>query len=104
MAKRAFSTRENTNKLNSITHPAILKAMEKDAIFPAVIDAPLLFESGADKLVYITISVISDEETRIKRIMKRDSISESDAKLRIGAQHDNDFYINNSDCFVINDG
>ncbi len=104
LAERSFSDKDKTEKLNKIMHPAILRSAEKDALFPAVLDAALLFEAGADKLSFITVSVIADEDLRIKRIMKRDGISKSEAMLRIGAQHSSDFYIENSDCVVINDG
>ena len=40
----------------------------------AVIDAPLLFESGADALCDITVGVIAPYTTRMKRVIKRDGI------------------------------
>lgn len=104
LAKRAFSSEKNTQLLNSITHPAIMELCRKEAVFPAVLDAPLLFESGADGLCYKTIAVLAPKELRLERIMRRDGISEDDARLRMGAQKSDKFYKENSDFTVINDG
>ena len=104
LANRAFSTPENTEKLNAITHPAILELCKKDAIFPSVLDAPLLFESKGDRMCYRTIAVLAPEELRLDRIMKRDGITREQALLRMNAQHDEEFYKTNSDFTVVNDG
>ena len=37
-----------------------------------IIDAPLLFESGLDKICDFTIAVLADEKTKVERICKRD--------------------------------
>lgn len=104
LADIAFSSDENIKKLNAITHPLILKQIEKqiealknkqNSII--VIDAPLLFESKLDKICDVIISVITSEAERLKRIMKRDCLSEVQAKQRISRQHDNKFYLDNSD-------
>ncbi|MCD7723796.1 MAG: dephospho-CoA kinase [Clostridiales bacterium] len=104
LAKRAFSSAENTATLNAIMHPAVLNAAVKGAAFPCVFDAPLLFECGGDRLCEITVCVTADEKTRLSRIMQRDKISAAQAKLRMQAQHSEEFYLKKSDCVVINDG
>lgn len=101
LARRAFSNKEKTKTLNSIMHPAIIELCKKDAKFPAVLDAPLLFECGANKLCTVVLAVTADEKTRICRIMKRDGITAEQAKLRINAQKDEEFYKSHAD-FVIN--
>ena len=55
---------------------------EEDKI---ILDAPTLFESGADSLCSDTCAVLSDEKTRLVRIISRDGITEEAAKLRISA-------------------
>lgn len=72
---------------------------EKDVI----IDAPLLFETGLDKICDITIGVIADEETCVKRSCKRDGISEETAKARINSQNREGFFKINCD-YCINNG
>ena len=104
LADRAFASPEATEKLNSITHPAILELCRKEAVFPSVLDAPLLFESKGDKMCYKTIAVLAPKELRLERIMKRDGITKERALARMNAQRDEEFYKTNSDFTVINDG
>ncbi len=51
-----------------------------------VLDAPLLFEAGLDKLCSLVLVVFADEQVQIKRVMERDSFTAEDAKARIAAQ------------------
>lgn len=109
LAARAFSSRENTEKLNVATHPEITKRVEKriEEAFKsgkkaAVIDAAALFESGEDKLCDFTVAVICPEEIRFERIMKRDSITEEQARVRIKGQRDEQYYIHNADMIIRN--
>lgn len=108
LASVAFSSREKTELLNSITHPVIFKALEgkikQNGDKTIVLDAPTLFESGAYRLCDKIISVICSEEKRLERIVKRDNLSLDQAKKRINAQFDNDFYTKKSDAVIVNDG
>ncbi len=107
LGRIAFSTKENTEVLNSLTHPVILRlakeefeSLAENGFEKILFDAPTLFESGSHKLCHKIISVIAPEAKRIERIMSRDNISESDAKKRIGAQKTEEFFRENSH-FVI---
>ena len=110
LAFRAFSDKESTQKLNSITHPAILKAV-KDAIesltqsgkTKIILDAPQLFEAGAQGICDFIVSVLATRETRISRIIERDGITREGAIRRISAQKRDDFFIENSDFVIYND-
>lgn len=104
LAKRAFCSDEKTKELNSIMHPAILDMCIKNAEFPAVFDAPLLFECGGEKYCTAVLAVTAPENIRLERIMKRDGISKEEARLRMDAQKDEKYYIKNADFTVINDG
>lgn len=107
LAERAFRTKEGQTLLNSLMHPEIVRisvercneAIEKGAV-AAVIDAPLLFEAGADKYCDTVIAVVAPEEIRIERIMKRDNITREQALSRISVQHDDDFYTQKSEFTV----
>lgn len=114
LAERAFSSAENTRDLTNITHPEIIKRCraEVDALRGKysliLLDAPLLFTSGLDKICDKTVRVTSPESVRISRIMKRDGISEDEAKKRAAAQTEEerlaenaDITIDNTDHFVI---
>ncbi len=107
LARRAFSSKENTLLLNSITHPAvtkrireIIKEKEAQGCKAVLIDAVALFESGENKLCDFTVSVAAPAEIRLKRITERDNISREDAVLRVNAQQSEAFYRENAD-FVI---
>lgn len=104
LADRAFADKESTELLNSIMHPAIIELCKKDAEFPSVLDAPLLFECKGNEQCCKTIAVIAPEETRRKRIMERDGITAKQAEARMNAQKSEAFYKANSDFTVINDG
>lgn len=104
LAERAFAGKRQLQALNSIMHPRILELCESAARFPAVLDAPQLFESGGDKLCARIISVTAPQELRIERIMRRDGITKHRALERMGAQYGEEFFRENSDFTVINDG
>lgn len=97
-----FANKEKLKKLNAITFPYILKSIREkinDNIYKQdviIIDAPTLFESGADEYCDKVISVIAREEIRKFRIMQRDNISETDAQNRINSQHNDEYYTSRS--------
>ena len=104
LAKRAFSSKENTALLSSIVHPfvtaelftQIKKAAESGAT-TVVYDAPQLFESNADVICDKIISVTAEKSVRLERICKRDNISKENALMRMNAQLDEEFFRENSD-------
>ena len=67
-----------------------------------LLDAPTLFESGADSLCDIIISVITDRTIRLERILRRDGITPDQAESRLNSQQEDDFYIENSDYVIRN--
>lgn len=104
LASRAFDTKEHTKKLNSILHPAIAEKCKEEAQGLTVIDASQLFEANMQNDCYKVIGVLADEDVRIKRIIARDNITEQQAKLRMSAQFDNDYFIDNCDYIIYNNG
>lgn len=92
LADRAFSTDEGTKKLTTVTHPKICSQVRKEAEFytlcydRVLIDAPLLFSSGLDKICEKTFRVYAPEDERVKRIILRDGISEESVRKRFATQ------------------
>lgn len=89
LAALAFADEASTQKLNNMTHPYILEETKRqvEAVSAvAVIDAPLLFQSGLDRLCQTTVAVISDRETRFSRILARDGLTREAAEARLSAQ------------------
>lgn len=104
LAEIAFSTPENTELLNKTLLPIIMLLVKQEIDSDLVLlDAPTLFESGADSLCNEVIAVISDEKTRLARIMARDNIDEEAARLRMSAGKTDEFYIEKTDNIVYND-
>lgn len=111
LAKRAFATPEDTAKLNAITHPYILELSHKILMqFEqmrerlAVIDAPLLFESGMDQFCDLTVAVVSPAAMRLERIRQRDGLTVEQACSRMAAQQEEEYYTSRADIALHNEG
>ncbi|MEL4106035.1 dephospho-CoA kinase [Oscillospiraceae bacterium WX1] len=70
----------------------------------AAIDAVALIESGMAPLCTIVVGIIAPLEARIKRIMARDGITESEALMRIRAQKPDSFYKEHCDYMLYSNG
>lgn len=113
LAEKVFLSKnkeEKTLLLNSITHRYILseadawlEKQEKNGILAAVIDAPVLFESGYDKKCDYIIGVLAHRETRLKRVLERDFIDCELAEKRISSQKEDSFYKENCSLVLYND-
>ena len=111
LAARAFANENETEKLNGIILPHIIEyikgeiaELDESGFEFLVLDAPTLFESGCHKLCHKTVALLSDVENRLPRIISRDSISEADALLRIGAGKSDEFYKSKVDFLLYNNG
>jgi len=96
LAARIFGDAGARHRLNQLTHPHIRRRMAEEAdrlaatpgVEVIVFDIPLLLETtdgrelGLDGIVV----VYADEATRVRRLMARDGLSESDARQRVAAQ------------------
>lgn len=110
LATIVFGDSEKLKRLNEITHSVVIdtilkkcNACFKRGIYTVLVEVPLMFESGFDKHCTEVICVVASEQTRLKRIMKRDSLTEEQAKNRMKNQKNNDFYIEKSDKVVYNE-
>lgn len=99
LAKRAFATPEDTQRLNAITHPAIVALTQQEiehaaelGYAVAVVDAPLLYEAKADALCDAVVAVIASADLRKQRIMARDNLTAHQADRRMSAQQPDAFY------------
>ncbi len=89
-----FSDQDKLKRLNEITHPVIREAIEErirdiEAGHEnplIIIDAALLIETGLYKKVSKVIVVYAEEDKQTERIMKRNNLTEAQAKKRIAAQ------------------
>lgn len=89
-----FSDSESLKKLNSVTHKYIKEYIvneidkNKDSYEYIIIDAPLLMEAGLEDICDEIWVVYADDDTRLRRIVERDNISEERALLRFKSQKD----------------
>lgn len=102
-----FSDENALNDLNRITHGAVKaevvrRLAEKPKL--AAIDAIALFEGGLAELCDVTVAVTAPEEARIQRLMARDGIDRDYAKRRIDAQKNADWFRQNCDYCLENNG
>ncbi len=111
LAKRAFSSRESTAKLNKIVHPfviyellKIIRAEREQGAEVVVYDAPQLFESMSDLICDMIISVVAEKALRLERICNRDGIDRSTALERMSVQLDEKYFRANSDFVIENNG
>ena len=79
--------------LNAITHKHIkaeterrLEEYREKGVSAVVVDAPLLFEAGFDKMCDVTVGIVADRAFRIARIVARDGVDEATAERRIDSQ------------------
>ncbi|MBP2643156.1 MAG: coaE [Firmicutes bacterium] len=88
-----FASASERLKLEAITHPRIKEAMEDSLAAAqasdcsvAILDVPLLFESGWHKKTDANWVVWLPFAIQMERLMKRDALTESQAKSRISSQ------------------
>ena len=72
-----------TKKVVQIIKEKITGLQEEGYEAPVFIDAPLLFESGADKLCDAVWLVDASIDIRIRRVMARDDVTSEEVKRRI---------------------
>jgi len=108
LAALVFNDESLLAKLNSIVHPAVLKEFNewcstKQTTY-ILHEAAILFESGFYKLMDKIIAVVTDEDERIERVMKRDKTTIELVRQRIQNQMSDaerikmaDFVISNND-------
>lgn len=93
LAAKVFQDPEQLQKLNAITHPLIIEQMQseiercrKSGAPVVVLDVPLLFETGLDRLADETVCVSAPLPVQLKRLMTRNGLTEEQAMRRIQSQ------------------
>ncbi len=109
LAEKAFKTQENIEILNKTLLPFILEIIkqrinefEMAGYSKVLLDAPTLYESGADALCDEVLVVLCDGETRKKRIIARDSLTETQADIRLKASKPDKFYLDKTKHIIYN--
>jgi len=98
-------------RLNEITHKYILeKTLEllekygESGFGSVIVDAPVLFESGFDKICDIKICVAAPDSVAIERICRRDNKTPKEAEMRLSSQKAQAELEALCDDVIVNDG
>ena len=92
LAASVFISVENVRRINSIIHPPTIRIINelmnqelenKDLVF---VEAALIYESEMDEVLDYVLLVTSPKELRIERIIKHDSLTESEILQRMKYQ------------------
>lgn len=107
IASKIFSDKSLLEKINHIIHSAVKKDFqtflnehkEKNIVFK---ESALIFEAGlqnnCDKIILVT----APKDIRIKRVMKRDNLSEKEILQRMNNQWNDEEKIKHSDYVIVN--
>ena len=94
ISKAVFGNKEKLSALNALTHPLIFKECffraEKGGNKVAVIEVPLLFESGLEGAFEKVIVIVRDKAERIKSVTTRSMLTEEQVLSRMRSQVDYD--------------
>lgn len=106
LATLIFNDNFLLEKVNSLVHPFVLdrfKKWEREQTSPYVImEAAILFESGASKLVDKIATIIAPKEERLERVVQRSRLSREEVLERMRNQMDDDALIKLSDYVIHN--
>ncbi len=109
LASMAFSSSEKTQKLNEITHKYITQKVHNliqeyklQGCSCVIVDAPVLYESGLDRICDLVVAVTADENVRVARLVCRDNITQNEAKQRFKRQKSLEFFEQNADFVITN--
>ncbi len=88
LSAHVFSDREALQKLNAFSHPVIMRELlqKMEGGKTAFAEVPLLFEGGYESLFDEVIIIARERYERIRAVMRRDSLSESEVTARIANQ------------------
>ncbi len=110
VAQRAFSSPENTRRLNGIVHPILIHRLASQVNelrkknINTVVDCALIFEWGIEGLFDTVVCVTADETIRKRRIMDRDGRASADIDNLFAAQLPERQKAERSDMVIDNSG
>jgi dephospho-CoA kinase len=106
LASLIFNNSDLLEKVNSLVHPIVFEHFsrwtEKQTAPYVIMEAAILFESGASKLVDRVATVVAPMEERISRVIRRNILSRDQVLERINNQMTDDERIRMSDYVIKN--
>ena len=106
LAKLISNNSRLLEKVNSLVHPVVFSRFREwvkrqDAPY-VIMEAAILFESGADKIVDRIMTVVAPVEQRIERVIRRNMLTSDQVMERMRNQLDDEIRIQRSDYVVRN--
>ena len=90
LASLIFKDQTLLKKINSLVHPAVFdnfqKWTDRQTAPYVIMEAAILFESGASKIVDRVVTVVAPAEERITRVIRRNKLSREQVIDRINNQ------------------
>jgi dephospho-CoA kinase len=106
LARLIFNDKDLLEKVNSVVHPVVFKYFRKwaaDQESPySVMEAAILFESGASRMMDKIVTVVTPMEERIERLVRGNRLTREQIIERINNQIDDESRIKQSDYVVFN--
>jgi dephospho-CoA kinase len=106
MAKLIFNNKDLLGKVNSIVHPAVFKcfrewATSQDSPY-TVMEAAILFESNAYRMMDRIVTVVTPMEERVERLVRGNKFTREQIIERVKNQIDDESRIKQSDYVIFN--
>lgn len=107
LASHIFQNPDTLRKVNAIIHPEVnrdFSAWAKRQFTPfCAIESAILFESGFDRYVDLSLMVAAPMEVRIRRVVGRDNAERDEVIARIQSQMPDEIKKERADYTVYND-
>ena len=107
LASHIFHDPQRLQQVNQIIHPEVnrhfLEWVNKQATQICAIESAILFESGFDKVVDVSLMVYAPKGLRIERASKRDAAAKAEIERRINNQMADELKKDRSDYVIYND-
>jgi dephospho-CoA kinase len=106
LARLIFSNKDLLGKVNSVIHPAVFRyfrewVQRQDSPY-SIMEAAILFESGAYRMMDRIVTVVTPLEERIERLEKGNKMSREQIIGRVKNQIDDESRIRQSDYIIFN--
>jgi dephospho-CoA kinase len=106
LADIIFNDNAILEKVNSLIHPLVIDRFRKWAHIQdsqyVIMEAAILFESGAAEFVNRIVTVVAPVDQRVERVIHRNKLSREQVMERIQNQMDDDSRIKLSDYVIYN--
>lgn len=106
IATTIFSNESLRERLNSYVHPAVYRAFdvwaEKQSTDLVFIESALMIDTGNHEELDAIVLVVADKETRKKRVLMRDTMSEEEIENRMNVQSSDAFKKQHADYIIEN--